>query len=494
MGGKTNLGASVVPDLMRVYESLTQSSTPQDASTMNAEGQSTNATQGGDNAIAADDSFSSANGRTDDNSSIPHINYHFYSSNQSQEFLPIAPRASTRSANNLRNSSRKHSGEGMSLAQNSDASTNSSKPKRKKKPSDNDGRWTKRFAWPDELHRDFVSAIFDVGLKNSSPSAILEQMPAHEEITSERIKSHLQKYRLHRSKHKSQFMESYDGALEKIQNGTMDSSSLDHGEAAAFLTHITMTSNDDNLALQPPPDPNSLVQSGILQLPQLSDAEKRSPVGASMGYLMGLFFSLKQQLLNQRKYAEGGDNVSTKDAMEAYESFASFSDRHNSSQYDLSISVSQIGQSHQDQSHLSNHQQQVNSSVLASPALTSDQRGNNTLMEENKMMKQEMRSQMSFQTKMRKLKEQELNKYKSDGTSSGPHSSSNPQIASSQAITSSSFEPHDANDDRPGSGGNNYRQSSVRKSSCDSIGNIDEDFWKSDEVLDDQLFQFLMND
>lgn len=493
MGGKTNLGASVVPDLMRVYESLTQSSTPQDTSVMNAEGHSTNETQGGDNAIAADDSFSSApshqkpltNGRADDNSSINHINYHFYSSNQSQEFLPIAPRASTRSVNNLRNSSRKHSGEGMSPVQNSDASTNSSKPKRKKKPSDNDGRWTKRFAWPDELHRDFVSAIFDVGLKNSSPSAILEQMPAHDEITSERIKSHLQKYRLHRSKHKSQFMESYDGALEKIQNGTMDSSSLDHGEAAAFLTHITMTSNDDNLGLQPPPDPNSLVQSGILQLPQLSDAEKRSPVGASMGYLMGLFFSLKQQLLNQRKYAEGGDNVSTKDAMEAYESFASFSDRHHSSQYDLSISVSQIGQSHQDQSHLSNHQHQVNSSVLASPALTSDQRGSSTLMEENKMMKQEMRSQMSFQTKMRKLKEQELNKYKSDGTSSGPHSSSNPPIPS-QPIPSSTFEAHEANDDKAGSGGNNYRQSSVRKSSCDSIGNIDEDFWKSDEVLDDQ--------
>jgi hypothetical protein len=254
-----------------------------------------------------------------------------------------------------------------------------------------------------------------------------------------------------------------------------------------------LKSNDDDLGLQPPPDPNSLAQSGILQLPQLTDAEKRSPVGASMGYLMGLFFSLKQQLLNQRNYAEGGDNISTKDAMEAFGSFASLPDRQHSSQYDLSISVSQIGPSQQDQAHFSNHQHSINSSALASPGLTSEQRGNSTLMEENKMMKQEMRSQMSFQTKMRKLKEQELNKYKSDGTSLGPHFPSHPPMQP-ETLPANSSEQHDVHSDQAASGGNNYRQSSVRKSSCDSIGHIDEDFWKSDEVLDDQLFEFLMND
>jgi hypothetical protein len=34
-------------------------------------------------------------------------------------------------------------------------------------------RKTKRFIWPDELHRLFVAAIFDVGLKNASPKALL---------------------------------------------------------------------------------------------------------------------------------------------------------------------------------------------------------------------------------------------------------------------------------------------------------------------------------
>lgn len=48
-------------------------------------------------------------------------------------------------------------------------SSRSSKVRRKGK--DTDGRWSKRFTWPEDLHRDFVSAIFDVGLKQSSPSS-----------------------------------------------------------------------------------------------------------------------------------------------------------------------------------------------------------------------------------------------------------------------------------------------------------------------------------
>jgi SHAQKYF class myb-like DNA-binding protein len=81
-----------------------------------------------------------------------------------------------------------------------------------------DGRWSKRFTWPDELHRDFVSAVFDVGLKHSSPSAILSQMPEHEGITTERIKSHLQKYRVHRAKSKSEFMGCLRSIVEQVSH------------------------------------------------------------------------------------------------------------------------------------------------------------------------------------------------------------------------------------------------------------------------------------
>ena len=46
--------------------------------------------------------------------------------------------------------------------------------KRRKDTSDQgDARWRKRYTWSPEAHRAFVSAVFDVGTKSSTPSAIL---------------------------------------------------------------------------------------------------------------------------------------------------------------------------------------------------------------------------------------------------------------------------------------------------------------------------------
>eukprot|EP00594_Rhizosolenia_setigera_P012547 CAMPEP_0178965954 /NCGR_PEP_ID=MMETSP0789-20121207/16630_1 /TAXON_ID=3005 /ORGANISM="Rhizosolenia setigera, Strain CCMP 1694" /LENGTH=821 /DNA_ID=CAMNT_0020651119 /DNA_START=171 /DNA_END=2633 /DNA_ORIENTATION=+ len=223
------------------------------------------------------------------------------------------------------------------------------RPKSRKKGSTNDGRWSKRFTWPDSLHRDFVSAIFDVGLKHSSPSAILEFMaPTSEDITSERVKSHLQKYRLHRAKSKREFMESYDSSLMKFKSsgfvgvagGKRGSSGnvggLSCGEIAGHLTYTTIAADQMGASHAPgmgstgiPPTvatvhdkdalPNPIIQgvSGPLQLPALTDAEKNSPIGASLGYLMGLFFSLRQQLMLQRKMmgshapSSSTDNIGT---------------------------------------------------------------------------------------------------------------------------------------------------------------------------------------
>lgn len=480
MSGKTNLGASVVPDLMRVYESLTQSSTPQDTTIPRGRRNDSNPLPTPKYAGDVDDIKDHNIYNSTDQSNfanIPHIQYNFYPTHHEHEDPTADPSFSgfTRASGSTRASTRKRHSE-----ETSDASTSSTKVKRKKK--DCDGRWTKRFAWPDELHRDFVSAIFDVGLKNSSPSAILEQMPNHADITTERIKSHLQKYRLHRSKHKDQFMESYDGALEKIQNGTMDSSSLEHAETAAFLTHSAIHEIDDDMGLHPPPDPNTLVQSGVLQLPQLSDVEKRSPVGASMGYLMGLFFSLKQQLINQRI-----SNESSRERMDAVGSFSSFPDQHDqvkSSTYQIS-----------NQAH--NHQDTHTISIGQPSTTSSESRATNPLMEENNMMKREMKSQMSFQTKMRKLKEQELNKYKTESSTSGAQIPYSSPLRPSSSATTHTLEQRnlrDVNNEVASPSGNVYRSTSDKKDRADSIENIGDDFWKSDEVLDDQLFEFLMND
>lgn len=67
----------------------------------------------------------------------------------------------------------------------------------------------KRFVWPDDLHRDFVAAIFDVGLKCASPKTIMEMMSNTKELTPDHIKSHLQKYRLHRERAREEFLQHF---------------------------------------------------------------------------------------------------------------------------------------------------------------------------------------------------------------------------------------------------------------------------------------------
>ncbi|KAL4106936.1 hypothetical protein PRIC1_004973 [Phytophthora ramorum] len=60
-------------------------------------------------------------------------------------------------------------------------------------------RKAKRLVWTEELHLRFVSAVFELGVKNASPKALLDLMEAKdptEGLTPEHIKSHLQKYRI----------------------------------------------------------------------------------------------------------------------------------------------------------------------------------------------------------------------------------------------------------------------------------------------------------
>ncbi|KAI9917801.1 hypothetical protein PsorP6_012941 [Peronosclerospora sorghi] len=89
-------------------------------------------------------------------------------------------------------------------------------------------RKTKRFIWPDDLHRLFVAAIFDVlrdcdfnalvGLKNASPKALLALMEAagpNSGLTTEHLKSHLQKYRLNYERSRTEFLAYYDRSAKR---------------------------------------------------------------------------------------------------------------------------------------------------------------------------------------------------------------------------------------------------------------------------------------
>lgn len=208
-----------------------------------------------------------------------------------------------------------------------------------------------------------MSAIFDVGLKHSSPSAIMEFMRPNPDITSERVKSHLQKYRLNREKSRKEFMTSYDRSLEGFQKRHLQSQlsgnsehdedaegslhgSLSCGEAAALLTHSALveprgsagdscSSREQSRRSSPvpgtaPTSRSSQVSStdadgsvGVLHLPLLTAQEKDSPLGQAFGYLVGMHQALSQQLDDARKQGGGSTHHSVEQPHSSHQALAS---------------------------------------------------------------------------------------------------------------------------------------------------------------------------
>jgi SHAQKYF class myb-like DNA-binding protein len=360
---------------------------------------------------------------------------------------------------------------------------------RKKSKAASDGRWSKRFTWPDDLHRDFVSAIFDVGLKHSSPSAILQHMPAHEQITTERIKSHLQKYRMHRVKSKKEFISSYEASLRNLQQTSSAEgvNSVSGSDLAAHLTHSEI--NSATAVGSTPKTPDGQVDSNsaqktveALMLPRLTEAEKVAPMGSAMGYLMGLFLSLKQQLMIQRAAEAAERKEKALDSSSPVQDFLEASAGGGAANTAVTPEGNTNGESH-------NSQVFDGTAAKQQPASQSVR----TNIEENSMMKREMQSQMRLQNKMRALKQQELNKYKNvpsqppmhhEKTGEGGH----PATPTEEDEEKMEFAgDHNSRVQGAGetAGNDDYRNRGL------SIGASDE-FWNTDSV-DEQLFEFLMN-
>ena len=214
--------------------------------------------------------------------------------------------------------------------------------------------------WSELDHRDFVAAVFEIGLKHSSPSAILEFMAENEDLTVERIKSRLQKFRLKREESKAEFLSSYDETMARYKSDEAVSGLVptyggvrnQAAEPAAFLTHATIAEGSGR-PLPFNPDPHAVAGAGAsasgvassvaslsqplpfgqnnpgvtgvlgddgvgaantkqpgevggapLRLPHLTEEERNAPIGQSFDHLMGLFASLKDNLLKQRAEEE----------------------------------------------------------------------------------------------------------------------------------------------------------------------------------------------
>ena len=191
--------------------------------------------------------------------------------------------------------------------------------------------------WSESIHREFIEAIYKIGLKHSSPSVIMEQMAdTHEALTNERVKSHLQKYRNNSEKSKQEFLTEYDGWMEKAMSlGSTEGSSpkllpplsitdmlettkLVGGEAVAFLTYSTMADERNEPTSEGrQSDMSRSVRSGTARVvdlltakmltgatipfPELSEEELSSPVGVCINQVVTLFHSMVHLIMSNRE-------------------------------------------------------------------------------------------------------------------------------------------------------------------------------------------------
>lgn len=173
-------------------------------------------------------------------------------------------------------------------------------------------------------HRDFVSAIFDVGLKAASPASVMAQMSpgakmSFEGLNLERIKSKLQKFRNKKECHKEEFLAMYDKTISKFNHevfpvgGREQKSkladrlrslppieSLSSAEVAAFLSYTVMVNTEVN--------ENSLYNfdgTGELEIPELTEAEMKLPIGMAFKSFLRLFLCLEKDLKLSRSSSAG---------------------------------------------------------------------------------------------------------------------------------------------------------------------------------------------
>jgi SHAQKYF class myb-like DNA-binding protein len=206
--------------------------------------------------------------------------------------------------------------------------------------------------WTPEQHRKFAMAIFEAGMRNSSPAVILQNMSSVDAsiITNERVKSHLQKYRANKERNKEEFLDAYDNWMHQVKSitsdlhrppnsvvtaddwrvhnpnvmfqlqGLMNPENQGLGEMAAYLSFSVMMHdkirNTSSAAgggpsrhtrhrysvNQPMDQPISrFLAYESVRYPQMTEEEKSSPLGQGLEHAMKLLLIIKSHVVNQRQ-------------------------------------------------------------------------------------------------------------------------------------------------------------------------------------------------
>eukprot|EP00977_Amphora_coffeiformis_P003196 scaffold597_cov176-Amphora_coffeaeformis.AAC.2 len=174
--------------------------------------------------------------------------------------------------------------------------------------------------WTPDLHRAFVEAVFRIGIQRASPRAIEHYMHHSKELTAERTKSHLQKFRKNKEKSAREFMAEYDVFLAKrmaesrVLGATRlirASTRLTGAQIAADITHTSLMhdfpsgpslTNASSGAGMPQFVNIGMSTYGMhLPYPNLSDEESQSPIGVALFHVVEAVRSMTNHLQSIRR-------------------------------------------------------------------------------------------------------------------------------------------------------------------------------------------------
>jgi len=108
-----------------------------------------------------------------------------------------------------------------------------------------------------EEESSIAVAIFEIGLKNSSPKILMPLMPHDSSLNTEHVKSHLQKYRIHRQRSRDEFHDFYhdfikDDYYKWLQNrihssgSSNDDVNINHISNEVITCAIANTNNNND--------------------------------------------------------------------------------------------------------------------------------------------------------------------------------------------------------------------------------------------------------
>ncbi|GKY99887.1 hypothetical protein MPSEU_000942300 [Mayamaea pseudoterrestris] len=158
---------------------------------------------------------------------------------------------------------------------------------------------SKRFNWSDDLHRDFVSAVFITGLNIATSGQLQEDMNAEiPQAPFKSIKHYLSKYKTEQE------------VIRKTQLSFASPSTNEtpHNRAKAIAERDSHTRRTSDSGVEQVGIPASKQSSRDIErkdekeliVPALTNDEANSHLGTSLGYLIGILKSLDEQLTRQR--------------------------------------------------------------------------------------------------------------------------------------------------------------------------------------------------